>query len=402
MDLEVGADVFLPLGAPRGDFAMPRVQRWNLSCSSLGEELPQKRARIGEDAEVRRIVPADLGVVDIDMHQLRRREVPRVARHPRRRRAIVEARADGDHEIGVPARLIGGISAVAADEAERQRIAHVEAAHAVRRADHGNAVLGRKLRELLASLGQRRAVADEEHGPARLRQKFNDSLNIFGRRAATSLIEAVPGLLELDLCFFLEQVVRHVEIDGPRPAAGRRRNGLPQGERQHVDARGLEASLHHRTHHIGEVGLVVSVQLLERAAVELRGRHVGGDREKCGGVSLRHGERHDEVRRARAGGRERGHRLVLDAEVAVGHVPGGLLVARRDEPHLVAHLVERIEQADVAVAADAEDVRDLLLDQEFGDQLAAFLRGALALATGRAEHAFFSRFVHATLLCSQV
>ena len=34
-------------------------------------------------------------------------------------------------------------------------------------------------------------------------------------------------------------------------------------------------------------------------------------------------------------------------------------------------LVQRVEHADVAVAADAEHVRHLLLDQVLGDQLAA-------------------------------
>src|SRR5206468_4680799 len=105
---------------------------------------------------------------------------------------------------------------------------------------------------------------------------------------------------------------------------------------------------------------------------------------------------------ARPGGGQRGYRPVLDAEIAVGHVPRRLLVARRDEPQLVAHLVERIEQADIAVPADAENVRDLFLDQEFGDQLAAFLRGTLAFASARADQALFSRFVHAALLCSEV
>ena len=88
---------------------------------------------------------------------------------------------------------------------------------------------------------------------------------------------------------------------------------------------------------------------------------------------------------------------MLDAEVAVGHVAGGLLVARGDELHLVAHFVQRIEQADVAMAADAEDVGNLFLDEELGDQLAAFLRHALAAVRGP-DQAFFSRFVHAALL----
>jgi hypothetical protein len=48
-----------------------------------------------------------------------------------------------------------------------------------------------------------------------------------------------------------------------------------------------------------------------------------------------------------------------------------LLVARRDELDAVARLVERIEHADIAVAANAEDIRNIVGDQIVGDQLGA-------------------------------
>src|SRR5690242_20286080 len=62
---------------------------------------------------------------------------------------------------------------------------------------------------------------------------------------------------------------------------------------------------------------------------------------------------------------------MLHPEIAVGHVRRGLLVARGNELDLVAHVIERIEDADIAVAADAEDVGDFLADQELGDEAAA-------------------------------
>src|SRR6266540_1970682 len=46
-----------------------------------------------------------------------------------------------------------------------------------------------------------------------------------------------------------------------------------------------------------------------------------------------------------------------------------LLVARRDELDLVAHVIKRVEQPDIAVTADAEHVRDLVLDQVLGNQI---------------------------------
>src|SRR3546814_7178977 len=77
----------------------------------------------------------------------------------------------------------------------------------------------------------------------------------------------------------------------------------------------------------------MEAQFLERRAVELRGRHVGGDREDRRGIGLRHRQGHDEVGRARAGrGQSRG-RPVTYAEKAIRHVSRRLLVARRHQLH---------------------------------------------------------------------
>ena len=48
-----------------------------------------------------------------------------------------------------------------------------------------------------------------------------------------------------------------------------------------------------------------------------------------------------------------------------------LLVARRNELDAVARLVERIEHADIAVAANAEDIGNIVVDQIFGNELGA-------------------------------
>ena len=54
---------------------------------------------------------------------------------------------------------------------------------------------------------------------------------------------------------------------------------------------------------------------------------------------------------------------------------GALFLARRDQFDLVAHVVQRVEDADVAVAADAEHEGHTLLNLRLGDQLAAFHDG---------------------------
>ena len=177
---------------------------------------------------------------------------------------------------------------------------------------------------------------------------------------------------QFDVVFFLVHVVWHVDVHRSGATGDHRVEALPEGQWQHVHARGLERALHHRTDNGREIRLVVRVDLLERCAIRLRGRHVRGDGEECRRIRQCGRERHHQVCRARTGGSEGRDRLVLHAEIAVGHVAGALLVARRNEHQLVAHRVQRIKDADVAVATDTEDVRHLLLHEVFGDQFAAF------------------------------
>ena len=87
---------------------------------------------------------------------------------------------------------------------------------------------------------------------------------------------------------------------------------------------------------------------------------------------------------------------MFDAEVGVGHVAGALLVAGRDQAQLVLDIVEGIEQADIAVAADAKDVGHFFLNQVLGDELAAFHHGhgVSFVSGGDGDHPLFGHFVH--------
>ena len=62
---------------------------------------------------------------------------------------------------------------------------------------------------------------------------------------------------------------------------------------------------------------------------------------------------------------------MFHAEIGVRHVGGHLLVARRNQLDAVARLIERVEHADIAVATDAEDIRNVVGDQVLGNQLGA-------------------------------
>ena len=165
VELEVRPDVGLPLGPPARDLPAPALQALRSrqrAVLDLGQQLAQEGARVGQDAERRRVVAAELGVIEVDVDQLRAPEIPGIARQPGGRRAVVEAGAERHHEVGVAAGLVRLIGAVAADEAERQLVRHVEAAHAVGRADHRNAGPLGQGRELRRGFGERHAVADEQ------------------------------------------------------------------------------------------------------------------------------------------------------------------------------------------------------------------------------------------------
>ncbi len=303
------------------------------------------------------------------MNELAVREIPGIARQPGRGGAVVEAGAHGDDEVGAPARLVRRVRAIAADETQRQRVGHVEAAETVRRSDDGNAKLVRGLGQLRACLRQGHAVADEEHRPLGLQDHFQGRRDLLRRGAAALRAEGRRRRRQFNIVLFLEHVVGNVDIHRARPPRQHRRRRLAQRERQHVDPGRLKAAFDHGPDHVDEIRLIVPVDLLKRAAVELRGRHVGGDGEQRRGVGQCQCQRHDDVRRAGAAGGERRHRLVAHAEIGVRHVTGDLLVARRDQLDPIAGVIKRVEHADVAVAANPEHIGNTASDQVLGDKL---------------------------------
>jgi hypothetical protein len=228
---------------------------------------------------------------------------------------------------------------------------HVETAHAVGRGDHGNAGAVHQFGQLAPGFRQRHAVADEEDGLVGRADHRDRGGDFLRRRAAPVRVQRRGRGRQLELVLLLEHVEWHVDVHRPRPARHHEARCLAQRERQHVDAGRLKTALDHRPDDAREVRLVMAVDLLERAAVELRCRHVGGDRHQGGGIAQRHRERHHDVARARPARSERRDRFVAHAEVGVRHMGGDLLVARRDEFDSVAHVVERIEQPDVAMTA---------------------------------------------------
>src|SRR5262249_32625369 len=143
------------------------------------------------------------------------------------------------------------------------------------------------------------------------------------------------------------------------------------GERDHVAARGLKHALAIGAHRGRKIRLVLAIEFLERAAVELGGRHIAGHRQKRNGIQIRVSERDRQIRRARTAGSKGRRRLAADAVVHVRHETGDALVMNGDSLDVVGAFVERVEEADIAVAAQAKDVRHLFAHELVDDHLTA-------------------------------
>ena len=153
-------------------------------------------------------------------------------------------------------------------------------------------------------------------------------MKITGRRAASSQstrarhvglgcaplrapVEAVPGRLLGTSALFLEQVVGHVQVDRPGPArwsSWSRPGAAPAAASRRASAGSCASPPAGCT--LVKSAWWCRLSSWNGAAVELRGRHVRGDREERGRIGLRDRERHDQVGRARAGRGQRRRRLV--------------------------------------------------------------------------------------------
>ena len=86
VDVEVVRGEFFPFLLPSLDVGEPGFEIVAAALMAapldLGEQLPDEGARIGENADIGRIVAAEFGRIEIDVNQLAVREIPRIARQP--------------------------------------------------------------------------------------------------------------------------------------------------------------------------------------------------------------------------------------------------------------------------------------------------------------------------------
>ena len=344
-----------------------------LAAVELGQHLAQEGAHVRHQAERHRVVAGDLLGIDVDVDQPGRRDRERVAGQPRARGAVVEAHAERQQHVGLTGGMVRLIGAVAGDQAERQRMLAVDRAHAARGAGHRDAQPLGERQKIGGGAAILHPLADQDHRPLGGQQHVDRLGQPVRVGAAATGDVGVPLLGPGRLLGrrLLEDVERHVEHHRPGTSGHHGLPGLAHRDRHHLAAGRLEHPLAVGAHRRGEIRLVVAVQLLEGAAIELGGRHVAGHREERHRIEIRVAEADRQVGRARPAGGEGRDRLAGDPVEDVGHEARDRLVMGRDGLDVLGALVQGVDEADVAVPAQAEGVGHLLLDEIVDDHLTA-------------------------------
>ena len=119
-------------------------------------------------------------------------------------------------------------------------------------------------------------------------------------------------------------------------------------------ASGRSSARHHQLVVLGDrAGDADGVALLEGVAADRRGRHLAGDRHHRDRVHVGVHQRRHEVGRRRTRRHHRHAGAAGDVGVALGHVPGALLVAHEDVAD--RRLEQRVVGGQDAAAGQAED-----------------------------------------------
>ena len=315
--------------APGGELAQPWLGPGHggpgsVECAQLVREVGKHLLQGADHGDIRLAELRDLSGVDVEMDdrctRRERRELPRDA--------VVEACADGNQEIALVHRPVRPLRPVHPGPAEVELVGFRERALAhQRRHDRKAPDLGEGA-ELVACFCVERSAAHVEDGLLRGRERVGGARDLARmpllRRLPAGQVDRV-GVLEVE--HRLLHVARDVHEDRPAAAgAGDVERGL-HDVRELVDVLDEPRVLDDRDRDAGDVAL------LERVRADQVRAHLAGDADERRRVHPRVGDRGDEVRRARAGRRDRDADPSRRARVALRHVPCALLVAGEDVTH---------------------------------------------------------------------
>ena len=303
---KAGRDQLVPFLAIAVDHAKPFLAGIELLVDilapvELGEHLAQEGAHVGHQAERNRIIAADLLRIDVDVNEFGRRNGEGVARNPRTRGAVVKADTERQQDVGLARRVIGLVMAAARDHAERERMMGIDRAEPAHRGRDRNLQAFGELQKLLAGAAVTHALADDDARPLGAEQHVDGLHHAFrlGAAAAGNIGAPFLRLRRFLGSRFQKHVERHVQHHRTGTPG---HHGLPRlanRKRHHLAAGRLKDLLAAGAHHRRKVRLILTIHFLERAAIELAGRHVAGYGEKRHGVEIGRGERDRQIGRAR-------------------------------------------------------------------------------------------------------
>ncbi len=209
------------------------------------------------------------------------------------------------------------------------------------------------------------AAAGVEQRPLGRRHHLDRLPDLVGIALEPRLVALVLEFLRLRVGALGElDVLRDIDHDRPRPAAGRDVKRLVQRARQVVDV----------FHQIIVLGArprdADGVAFLERVVADQMGRHLPGDDDQRDRVAQRVGQAGDRIGRARPRRHQHAADLAGRARIAFGGVHRALLVAHQDVADPVLRLEQRVIDRQHRAAGIAEDVLHALigerLDHHFG------------------------------------
>ena len=313
-----------------------------------GQQAGEGFAHIAVDRRVSDEVFADFGGVDVDVDDAGGGVEVLEAAH----RAVVEAHADADHDVGFVGGHVGVEVSVHAEEAEGERVVVGEAGDAEQGGEHGDVGAAGELEQFGAGAGLHDAVAgDDDRLFGAVDHVGGDGdLVVAGHIHNRVAAQADIGRVAVPLGFLDEDVLGDVDEHGALASGGGDVEGL-------FDGLGDFAGAHQEVVVLGDgEGDAGDVGFLEAVASDQVAGDVAGDDDDGDGVHVGGGDAGDEVGGAGAGGSEANAGAPGDAGVAVGGVGGGLLVADEDvlDVGVVAELV--VERKDNAAGVAEEDV----------------------------------------------
>ena len=318
------------------------------------DEQFQRRLGIGDDAEIGIEDAADLGRLDVDMHEgaalgvgLDRAGVP-----------VGPAVADAEHEVGLQhGRVAVAVAGLQPDHARHQRVIVGDGAPPHQRRHHGHVDGLGELHQQFGRIGIDDAAARHDQRPLRGVEHLQRLLDLPARGGRLVDRQRLIGLVvELDLGHL------HVErqIDQHRPGTARAHDVKRLAEHarhQRRLAHGHRPFRHRLCDRFDIDGLEVFL-------VEPRARRLPGDAQDRDRIGDRRIEPGDHVGAGRARGADADADIAgLGAGVALGHVRGALDVARQDVADRAAPLQRGIKRIDRG-AGNAEGGHDAFLFQD--------------------------------------